>query len=55
MLDSRDREDPGWFQDRGETVFSAFPQGSDFLGDPGKTWAISRPRPRPPLAPPHAR
>jgi glyoxylase I family protein len=29
MIESRGCEDPGWFQDRGETVFAAFGQNSD--------------------------
>jgi glyoxylase I family protein len=41
MLDSREYEDPGWFQDRGETVFSAFRQESDFFGAPEKNWAMT--------------
>lgn len=41
MLDSREYSDPGWFQDRGETVFSAFPQESDFFGAPGRSWAMT--------------
>ena len=41
MLASQTYEDPGWFQDRGETVFSAFSQDSDFFGAPEKTWAIT--------------
>jgi predicted enzyme related to lactoylglutathione lyase len=41
MLESRNMEDPGWFQDRGETVFWAFSQDSDFFGAPERTWAIN--------------
>ena len=42
MLDSKTYEDPGWFQDRGETVFSAVSQDSDaFLGGAHKAWAIN--------------
>jgi predicted enzyme related to lactoylglutathione lyase len=41
MLASQTYEDPGWFQDRGETVFSAMSQESDFFGAPEKTWAIT--------------
>ena len=41
-LDSEDYDDPGWFQDRGETVFSAVSQDSDaFLGGESKAWAIN--------------
>jgi glyoxylase I family protein len=41
MIDSRDYDDPGWFQDRGETVFSAFSHDSDSFGAPEKTWKIN--------------
>lgn len=41
MLDSNDYGDPGWFQDRGETVFSAFDHDSDAFGAPGKTWILN--------------
>jgi glyoxylase I family protein len=41
MLASQTYDDPGWFQDRGETVFSAFSQDSDFFGAPERTWAIT--------------
>jgi glyoxylase I family protein len=41
MVDSHGYDDPGWFQDRGETVFSAFSQESDSFGAPEKTWKIS--------------
>jgi len=41
MLDSREYSDPGWFQDRGETVFSAFSQESAEFGAPEKTWKIN--------------
>ena len=41
MLESRAYEDPGWFQDRGETVFSAFPQDSDWFGGPERTWKLN--------------
>jgi glyoxylase I family protein len=41
MVESQTYEDPGWFQDRGETVFCAFSQGSDFFGAPEKTWAVT--------------
>lgn len=39
-LESRTYEDPGWFQDRGETVFSAISTGSGMLG-PGKDFSIN--------------
>ena len=37
MLDSKDYDDPGWFQDRGETVFSAVwePNEASVARDPG--------------------
>lgn len=41
MVDSHNYEDPGWFQDRGETVFSAFAQDSEFFGAPERSWAIN--------------
>jgi predicted enzyme related to lactoylglutathione lyase len=40
-LDSKDYDDPGWFQDRGETVFSAIDADSGMPGHPAKTWAIN--------------
>lgn len=41
MLESRDYEDPGWFQDRGETVFAAFAGDSDSFGAADKSWKIN--------------
>lgn len=41
MIESRSYEDPGWFQDRGETVFAAFSQESDSFGASGKSWKIN--------------
>jgi predicted enzyme related to lactoylglutathione lyase len=41
MFDSREYEDPGWFQERGETVFSAFSADSDAFGSPDRTWKIN--------------
>ncbi len=41
MLESRSYEDPGWFQDRGETVFAAFSHNSDAFGAPDKSWMIN--------------
>jgi len=38
VMPSGSYEDPGWFLDRGETVFSAFPADSDAFGSPDKTW-----------------
>jgi glyoxylase I family protein len=34
-------EDPGWFTDRGETVFTTFAPDSDVFGAPEKTWKIN--------------
>jgi glyoxylase I family protein len=34
-------EDPGWFPDRGETVFTAFSPDSGEFGSPEKTWKIN--------------
>jgi glyoxylase I family protein len=34
-------DDPGWFPDRGETVFTAFSPDSDAFGGPEKTWKIN--------------
>ena len=41
MLDSHDYDDPGWFQDRGETVFAAFDPDSTMLGEPEHMWMIN--------------
>jgi predicted enzyme related to lactoylglutathione lyase len=41
MDESQSYEDPGWFQDRGEAVVSAFAQDSDFFGAPDKSWSIN--------------
>jgi len=41
MIESRGYDDPGWFQDRGETVFAAFSKDSDSFGAPGKSWKIN--------------
>jgi len=41
MLESRGYDDPGWFQDRGETVFSAFSQDSGSFGASENTWKIN--------------
>ena len=40
-LQSRDYEDPGWFQDRGETVLSAVAQDAEMLGPAEKTWMLN--------------
>jgi glyoxylase I family protein len=41
MLDSRTYDDPGWFQDRGETVFSAIDTDSPMPGSPERSWAMT--------------
>ena len=41
MIESKDYDDPGWFQDRGETVIAAFGEDSDFFGAPAKSWKIN--------------
>jgi glyoxylase I family protein len=41
MLDSVGYDDPGWFQDRGEAVFSAIDLDSGMPGPPEKTWAMT--------------
>jgi predicted enzyme related to lactoylglutathione lyase len=41
MIDSHGYEDPGWFQDRGECVFSAVDPDSTLPGPPEKSWAIT--------------
>ena len=41
MLDARDYDDPGWFQDRGETVFTAIDPDSRMPGSPDKSWSIN--------------
>jgi predicted enzyme related to lactoylglutathione lyase len=41
MLDSRTYEDPGWFQDRGETVFWAYPADSNAFGGPERGWMMT--------------
>ena len=40
-LDSKGYEDPGWFQDRGETVFFACEPDSTTPGPPPKQWSIN--------------
>ena len=40
-LDSHAYEDPGWFQDRGETVLAAFAADSSMPIPTGKGWAIN--------------
>lgn len=34
-------DDPGWFQDRGETVFTALDPDSSMPGSPEKSWMIN--------------
>ncbi len=41
MLESRGYEDPGWFQDRGETVFVAVGPDSTTAGPPAKQWKLN--------------
>ena len=41
MLDSRSYDDPGWFQDRGETVLSAIDTDSPMPGSPDRSWSIT--------------
>ncbi len=43
MLESKGYDDPGWFQDHGEMVFSAFDRdsGSDFFGGEDRQWKIN--------------
>lgn len=41
MLESREYADPGWFQDRGETVFSAMKGDTGFFGSDDRNWAIN--------------
>jgi glyoxylase I family protein len=41
MIGARGYDDPGWFQDRGECVFSAFSHDSDSFGAAEKSWKIN--------------
>jgi glyoxylase I family protein len=41
VLPGGNYDDPGWFPDRGETVFTAFAPDSDAFGSPEKTWKIN--------------
>ena len=41
MLESRTYDDPGWFQDRGECVFSAVDLDSQLPGPLEKSWCIN--------------
>jgi hypothetical protein len=40
-LESRGYDDPGWFQDRGETVFFACEPDSTMFRSPERSWAIT--------------
>lgn len=40
MLNSSEYDDEGWFQDRGETVFTAV-QGEGGMLDPGNRWMLN--------------
>ena len=41
VMPSGDYDAPGWFPDRGETVFTAFAPDPDAFGAPDKTWKIN--------------
>jgi glyoxylase I family protein len=41
MIESRTYDDPGWFQDRGETVFAACSVDSEMFGPLAKSWMIN--------------
>jgi len=41
MLDVTSYDEPGWFQDRGETVITALDPDSPMPGSPEKTWKIN--------------
>ena len=41
MTESRTYADPGWFQDRGETVFAACSVDSGMFGSLAKSWMIT--------------
>lgn len=36
-----DYGDPGWTQDAGPTVFTPFPQDTDYFGRPDQSWMIN--------------
>lgn len=40
-LESTSYDDPGWFQDRGETVFSACAPDSAMFGPADRTWKLT--------------
>jgi len=41
MIESRTYDDPGWFQERGETVFAACSVDSEMFGPLAKSWMIN--------------
>jgi glyoxylase I family protein len=41
VLPTGNYDDPGWFPDRGQTVFTAFSSDSDAFGSLEKTWKIN--------------
>jgi len=41
MTESRTYDDPGWFQERGETIISACSVDSDMFGSLAKSWMIN--------------
>jgi glyoxylase I family protein len=41
VLPTGSYDDPGWFLERGETVFTAFSADSEAFGAPDKTWKIN--------------
>jgi glyoxylase I family protein len=41
VLPTGSYDDPGWFPERGETVFTASSADSDAFGAPDKTWKIN--------------
>jgi len=41
MIESRSYDDPGWFQDCGETVFAACSVDSEMFGALAKSWMIN--------------
>jgi len=41
MVDSSDYDDPGWFQDRGETVLAAIGPDSTVPVPADRTWSIN--------------
>jgi predicted enzyme related to lactoylglutathione lyase len=41
LTGSRTYEDPGWYQERGETIFRAFSVESEMFGPLAKSWMIN--------------